>query len=241
MGAFSKFFNVFRAKEAPSSHDRDALRMEDQRAEPVLHHGSSATGNVKQGHTGRAIYVLGPSSSGKSTLCDALARYLDLDRTRYVREVARTVMREQGFTRKDVDTYAMQQAIMTAQLKAEQKILERNEVSADADEGCVIMLSDRSAVDPIVYAATSRSPGAEDMRRKLREDKAFQSVLPFYRKSLFSECTDLGREVRSRPMPTIAAYSCSPAGEGMDSRRWGTHTGEPVDLQSKALRNFGRA
>ena len=190
MGAFSKFFNVFRAKEAPSSHDRDALRMEDQRAEPVLHHGSSATGNVKQGHTGRAIYVLGPSSSGKSTLCDALARYLDLDRTRYVREVARTVMREQGFTRKDVDTYAMQQAIMAAQLKAEQKILESSEDSAD--EGCVVMLSDRSAVDPIVYATTSRSPGGEDMRRKLMKNENFQAMLPFYRQSLFSKYINSG-------------------------------------------------
>ena len=191
MRAFSKFLSVFRAKEAPSSsHDRDALQTQGPRGEPILQHRSSSTRNVKRSRTGKAIFVLGPSSSGKSTLCDALARYLDLDRSRYVREVARTVMREQGFTRKDVDTYAMQHAIMAAQLKAEQKILESSEDSAD--EGCVVMLSDRSAVDPIVYATTSRSPGGEDMRRKLMKNENFQGVLPFYRQSLFSKYINSG-------------------------------------------------
>ena len=181
MGAFLRFLSIFRAREAPSPHDRDPVKGPPK--EPVLHRRSSSAKNVERSSTGKAIFVLGPSSSGKSTLCDALARYLDLDRSRYVREVARTVMREQGFTRKDVDTYAMQQAILTAQLKAEREILERGE-----DDESVVMLSDRSAVDPIVYASTSKSPGAEDMRRRLMKDKDFQSILPFYRQSLFGEC-----------------------------------------------------
>lgn len=178
MGDFSRFF---KAKEAPSPHDRDATA--GSPANPALRRRSSSTSHVQQSRAGRAIFVLGPSSSGKSTLCDALARYLDLDRSRYVKEVARTVMREQGFTRKDINTYAMQQAIMEAQLKAEKQILARRE-----DEGCVVMLSDRSAVDPIVYATTSKSPGAEDMRRRLMKVECFQEILPFYRKSLFSKC-----------------------------------------------------
>ena len=196
-----------------------------------MHHRSSSTRNVKRSRTGKAIFVLGPSSSGKSTLCDALARYLDLDRSRYVREVARTVMREQGFTRKDVDTYAMQQAILTAQLKAEREILERGE-----DDESVVMLSDRSAVDPIVYASTSKSPGAEDMRRRLMKDKDFQSILPFYRQSLFGEC------VGSRTallVPDWSFVSGPPASERMDPRRRGTHSREPMDIQPETLRNTG--
>ncbi|KZT63462.1 hypothetical protein DAEQUDRAFT_733789 [Daedalea quercina L-15889] len=180
MGAL---FSVPKAKprEAPSPHEETQAR-----SRPALHHRNSSSRAVSQQSreaAGRAVYVLGPSSSGKSTLCDALARYLGLDRARYVREVARTVMREQGFTRKDVDTYAMQHAIMTAQLNAEEAIQARS-IGATDDTG-VVLLSDRSAIDPIVYASTSKSPAAEDMRHRLMQNPQFQATLPLYRRSLF--------------------------------------------------------
>ncbi|KAH9924538.1 AAA domain-containing protein [Fomitopsis serialis] len=180
MGAF---VSVFRAREPPSTEDDTQSR--SLPAKPVLRHRSSSTGSTeRQTRSSRAVFVLGPSSSGKTTLCDALVRYLDLDRARYVTEVARAVMREQGFSRKDVDTYEMQYAIMTAQLKAEEKVLAHSTGTPD-DDGGVILLSDRSAIDPIVYASTSKNPGAEDMRRRLMRDREFQDILPLYRKSLF--------------------------------------------------------
>lgn len=52
------------------------------------------------------IFITGPSSTGKTFLCNALkARLRDMGiLTYHISEVARTVMREQGFTRKDVGT-----------------------------------------------------------------------------------------------------------------------------------------
>lgn len=127
------------------------------------------------------IFVLGPSSSGKTTLCNALTEDLNLDQSRYIREVARNVMKTMGFTRADVDTYEMQYAIMTAQLRAEKDVLSKTKDS----DGPLILLSDRSAIDPIVYTTTSQVPGASDRRRRLLEDMAFQDILPIYKRSLF--------------------------------------------------------
>ena len=88
-----------------------------------------------------AIYVVGPSSTGKTTLCDALAATLGLPREVCISEIARTVMREQGFTRNDVGKLEMQKAIMDAQLK-EDKSARR--YSVQAREVCRgIVLSDR--------------------------------------------------------------------------------------------------
>ncbi|THH18766.1 hypothetical protein EW146_g2264 [Bondarzewia mesenterica] len=64
-----------------------------------------------------AIYIVGPSSTGKTTLCNALAARLGLSSTVCITEVARTVMRQQGFTRDDVARPEMQKAIMDAQLE----------------------------------------------------------------------------------------------------------------------------
>ncbi|KAI0712795.1 AAA domain-containing protein [Cerioporus squamosus] len=132
-----------------------------------------------------AIFVLGPSSSGKTTLCNALARKLDVPVAQYIKEVARTVMKTHNFTRNDTGTYEMQHAIMCAQLKAEAEALKL--LSSKQNRGCshLSILSDRSAVDPIVYAGTSTVDGAEEGRRKLLDDDSFKAVLPFYRQSLF--------------------------------------------------------
>ncbi|TCD62009.1 hypothetical protein EIP91_007627 [Steccherinum ochraceum] len=134
--------------------------------------------------TGRAIFVLGPSSSGKTTLCAALAADLALPPSRYVTEVARHVMRTQGFSRDDTATYKMQAAIMHAQLKAEANVLKLgSEVEVGQQE--VLLLSDRSAVDPVVYAATANVTTAKETQKRLVRDQAFQARLPLYQQSLF--------------------------------------------------------
>ena len=133
-----------------------------------------------------AIFVLGPSSSGKTTLCDALAAALNISAPMYIKEVARTVMKTHQFTRDNVDTYEMQQAILEAQLAAEQIAVASAMESGRADRRLV--LSDRSAIDPCVYAAASTVPDAEVRSQRLLRHEGFRERLPFYRRSLFGKC-----------------------------------------------------
>ena len=135
------------------------------------------------------IYVLGPSSSGKTTLCDALSQRLDIRDPLYIKEVARRVMAAHGFTRDDTDTYEMQHAIMRGQLDAECTAIKHIAAASNEAEqsGRLMLLSDRSAIDPIVYAATSLVPGASSRRQRLLEDAGFQRTLPRYRRALFGE------------------------------------------------------
>jgi len=93
-----------------------------------------------------------------------------------VAEVARHVMATQGYTRKDVGSLEMQQAILEAHLKEEQK-----------GWHCPIQLSDRSAIDPIVYAVLTSSDENEAQRRReiLMNSPDFKNALPIYRRSTF--------------------------------------------------------
>lgn len=126
----------------------------------------------------KAIYVVGPSSTGKSTLCTALAKKLNLRETAYVTEVARTVLREKGYPRKDVHRLQMQQEIMLAHLQKEQRA--RNETQD-------LILCDRSAVDPIVYAILTSKDEQDGIERrdKFIQLDEFQNILPLYQQSLF--------------------------------------------------------
>ncbi|CAG7853645.1 SubName: Full=Uncharacterized protein {ECO:0000313/EMBL:CCA68424.1} [Serendipita indica DSM 11827] len=73
-------------------------------------------------------------------------------------------MREQGFTRKDVGTLEMQRAILRAQLHAEENALTylmsniRRKRPQDDGSSVSVLLCDRCAIDPIVYA-TMELPG----------------------------------------------------------------------------------
>ena len=127
-----------------------------------------------------AIFIVGPSSCGKTTLCNALAEDLQLKPELYIQEMARVVMATQGFTRDDIHTYEMQNAIMNAQLRAEQDAARHRDAKAS-----VLFLSDRSAVDPVIYAATCGTKDAESMSDRLLHARELQENLPFYRKSLF--------------------------------------------------------
>jgi nicotinamide riboside kinase len=129
------------------------------------------------------IYVVGPSSTGKSTLCDELARELALQAPAYISEVARTVMRSEGFTRADVGKIEMQKAIMVAQLRRE---VEARLALANY-EGRTVLLSDRSAVDPIVYTELTSASKHEAIqrRRSLVDSPEFKHALPIYQQSVF--------------------------------------------------------
>jgi nicotinamide riboside kinase len=130
-----------------------------------------------------AIYVVGPSSTGKTTLCSALYKALALDAPSYITEVARKVMRSKGFTREHVGKLEMQEAIIEAQLEAENA----GRVYVAQRANSQVLLSDRSAVDAIVYAIlTSRNKEEADHRRQiLISSPQFQHALSRYRQAAF--------------------------------------------------------
>lgn len=76
------------------------------------------------------LYVVGPSSTGKTTLCNAVAESLKLRSWCYITEVARQVMKRRGVTRADVGKIEVQSAIMLAQLEREVEVYERQEARA---------------------------------------------------------------------------------------------------------------
>jgi ABC-type branched-subunit amino acid transport system ATPase component len=79
----------------------------------------------------RNLYIIGPQSTGKTNLVNALEKTLELDadkvttqQTLVIHEVARTVSKEKGFHRDDITTspkraFQLQQHILKAQHNAE--------------------------------------------------------------------------------------------------------------------------
>ncbi|KAJ7155082.1 AAA domain-containing protein [Mycena filopes] len=122
------------------------------------------------------VYVVGPSSTGKTTLCNALATRLGLSGPNFVTEVARRVIKALGLGRENIGLLDMQKAIMLAHLERERE-----------NEGAAIQLCDRSAVDPVVYAIFTAANAAEAQSRKhaLIDLPEFQEALPRYQESLF--------------------------------------------------------
>ena len=104
----------------------------------------------------RNIYVIGAQGTGKTTLVNALANHFKqkkdrvwqgemLEEPRIIKEVARNVLQKHGFTASDITTskeraLQLQELILQAQFEAEQ-----------ATEGSWF-ISDRSGLDPVVYA-----------------------------------------------------------------------------------------
>jgi nicotinamide riboside kinase len=129
--------------------------------------------------TPRMIFIIGPSSTGKTTLCTALAQRLAIPPSAHITEVAREVMRSTGFSRKDVGTLDMQGAILTAQLG-------REEAALDAKRAHRVVLSDRSGIDPAVYAIlTAKNEEEAEVRKKaLTDNDAFEHARERYRHSL---------------------------------------------------------
>ncbi|KAF8331553.1 AAA domain-containing protein [Amanita rubescens] len=128
----------------------------------------------------KVVYIVGPSSTGKTTLCTALSEVLNLSETAYVTEVARKVLKERGYTRNDVHRLEMQRDIMLAHIQSER-------LARDSEESPGLILCDRSAIDAIVYAILTAGDdrNANDRRDQLIRMDEFQDILPSYRQSLF--------------------------------------------------------
>ncbi|KAL7806557.1 AAA domain-containing protein [Trichoderma aethiopicum] len=132
------------------------------------------TVSTSQSFNPRNIYIIGAQCTGKTSLVNALeASFADRFTTTppaIVREVARSVLKTHGFTASDITSdpgrcLQLQSLILEAQLSSERKALARN----------TWIISDRSGLDPIIYA--SRHVGDEaakvlissDHWRELRE------------------------------------------------------------------------
>jgi nicotinamide riboside kinase len=135
-----------------------------------------------------SIYVVGPSSTGKTTLCGALFKHFTAEfqsqscrsdgrsvLPHTISEVARKVMREHQFTRADMGTLEMQQAILKAQTKAEKDAVEHLATSDPTRENVLIV--DRTAVDALVYC---RKYVSEDAYKNLCKTSEFQEALRRY-------------------------------------------------------------
>jgi nicotinamide riboside kinase len=132
-----------------------------------------------------AIYIIGPSSTGKTTLCKALAEHLNLEPELWVQEVARTVMKQTGFSRHTIGLTEMQLAILVAQVERER---EARVVQARLHAGCgvhKIILNDTSAIDPIIYTYlfSPTTDEAEQRRKNMFARPEFQEVLSRYKSS----------------------------------------------------------
>ena len=94
----------------------------------------------------RNVYVIGPQSTGKTTLIKALVEFFGGDGA-VIQEVARNVMREKGYSRIDVDSndderkFGLQRDIFNAQVEKELALVQAG----------TPFVSDRSAVDPLIY------------------------------------------------------------------------------------------
>jgi predicted ATPase len=99
-----------------------------------------------------SIYVIGAQCTGKTTLVTELHDMIQHQVTQLhtITEVAREVLKDHGFTRDDLyrplRAMQMQYLILEAQFRAENR-----------SEGMI--LSDRSGLDPLVYASKFGPPG----------------------------------------------------------------------------------
>lgn len=114
------------------------------------------------------IYIIGPQSTGKTTLVNELRSEshhwrckLPIEEPQIISEVARSVLSEHKFTGDDIASsqqrcLALQRLILEAQARAENKALEKSNW----------FISDRSGIDPLVYARRYASAqGAVEMQQ----------------------------------------------------------------------------
>lgn len=116
------------------------------------------TTSVPQEFKPKNIYIIGAQCTGKTSLVNALeSSFVDLFSTTppiIVREVARSVLKLHGFTASDITSdparcLQLQALILEAQFNSERDALTRSPW----------IISDRSGIDPIIYA--SRHIGSE--------------------------------------------------------------------------------
>lgn len=119
------------------------------------------------------VFIVGAQSTGKTTLVDALEKIYSKPTISspikhhrpmapiFIREVARNVLKTHGFTREDITSsperaLQLQKHILQAQQEAE--------IAAVSQSSNSWYVTDRSAIDPIVYASVFVSEtAAEDL------------------------------------------------------------------------------
>ncbi|KAF3941905.1 hypothetical protein ABW19_dt0203725 [Dactylella cylindrospora] len=102
-----------------------------------------------------SIYIVGAQCTGKTTLAGALLSKINGTPVNMIKEVARSVLRDYQFDRDDITNspekaLELQRLILRAQHDAEVANIE-------------MLISDRSGIDPIVYAAKYGPSGGADM------------------------------------------------------------------------------
>jgi nicotinamide riboside kinase len=139
----------------------------------------------------RDIYIVGAQSTGKTTLVEALQDHFNkgdhsyerdghcISRPKIITETARIVLQENNFTADDIKSSparasALQRLILQAQLSAERTMLEGE-----------WFVSDRSGVDPIVYA---RKYGSRDAGSALIKSPEWPELRERMRKSVIIVC-----------------------------------------------------
>jgi nicotinamide riboside kinase len=137
-------------------------------------------------HHIRNIYIIGAQSTGKTTLVKALEQHFaDLEsnpssRPNIISEVARTVLIKHNFTASDIifsptRALALQKLILETQSYAERH----------ANEQGGWFISDRSGVDPIVYA---RRYVSEDAATELLKSEEWRELCERMREGLVIVC-----------------------------------------------------
>ncbi|KAL6898396.1 AAA domain-containing protein [Trichoderma evansii] len=117
-----------------------------------------------QSITPKNIYIIGAQCTGKTSLVNALENaFQETTPPAIVKEVARSVLKIHGFTASDITSdpgrcLQLQTLILEAQFNAERKALMKNDW----------MISDRSGMDPIIYA--SRHIGSEAVKLMVSSD-----------------------------------------------------------------------
>ncbi|KAF5555743.1 P-loop containing protein [Fusarium mexicanum] len=133
------------------------------------------------------IYIIGPQSTGKTTLVNKLQADLEhqlvdssIDKPQIVSEVARTVLAKHKYSAHDIQTstircFELQQLILEAQASSEKEALEYSSW----------FISDRSGFDPLVYAKRYAAPGAVQALQQL---PAWKDVKARMERSLIVVC-----------------------------------------------------
>lgn len=113
-----------------------------------------------------SIYIIGAQCTGKTTLVNALHDAIRSQNPnisiRQINEVARGVLKSDNFTRDDITNnpckaLELQNLILSAQYDAE------------SQQPGIPALSDRSGVDPLVYAAKYGPPVAQELLQNTRQ------------------------------------------------------------------------
>lgn len=133
------------------------------------------------------IYIVGAQSTGKTTIVKALEAHFkteavsnNISQPRIITEVARTVLQQHRFTAEDIRSspsraLELQKLILQAQLSTEREISEHEEW----------FISDRSGVDPMVYA---RKYVSEDAESDLIQSREWSELSERMRKSVIIVC-----------------------------------------------------